>query len=148
MPEEYKGEERRMSCKDCVSHREHAAQIKSASKSVEELKQDQRETHKDMWAGIKDKVPYRHFIAAIGLIVTVIGIATTVNWSTMNKVLDSNHRVEIQVTKIESEVKNINRRMNDYTARLGAYEKEHDFFRKAIMSLMESKGKNEAHGGQ
>lgn len=135
----YNGVEKRVSCKECISHREHSNQIKNIERDMSDYRSACREDTRDMWNSIKEKVPYRHFIAAIGFIITAIGVVSAINYNTMNKVLDSNHRVELKVTQIEAEVKGINKQMVQFGGRLASYEREHDFFRNAIFDLMKDK---------
>jgi hypothetical protein len=136
----YQGDERRMNCQDCVSHREHANKIRNLEYRSSAFDAEAKLEHRDMWNGIKEKVPYKHFLTAVGFILTAIGIVTTVNYSTMNKVLETNHRVEIEMTKVGAEVAGLNRRMDSFSDRLAYYDREHDYFRKAITDILREKG--------
>ncbi len=135
----YDGTEKRTSCRECISHREHSNQLKNMEKDIDRMDDDCRENTRDMWSSIKEKVPYKQFLAAVGFIVTAMAVVSTLNWNMMNKVLDSNHRVELKVTQIEEQVKGTNTRMDDFSARLVTYENEHNFFRKAILDLMRTR---------
>lgn len=145
----YEGEERRRDCNECPSHREHSAKIEhveldllttrsEVKQSFTDLSSGLKADHKDMWEGIKSKVPYPHFISGLTIILTAIGIVTGINWNTMSKVLESNHRVELQMTELKGEFKGVNRRLE-------LLEKQQDDFRKKFIDVSEEVDKH--HGG-
>lgn len=134
MAEKYEGEERRRKCVECISHREHTAKLDHLKSELIEIKADMktnitafkteiRSDSKTMWESIKAKVPYIHFISGLTLIITAIGIVTGINWNTMTKVLDSNHRVELQMTALQSEFKTTSKRLLDVEFQLDIFRK-------------------------
>jgi hypothetical protein len=136
MPEPYKGEERRRRCVECVSHREHTAKLDHLKSELIEIKADMRTSittfkteirgdGKIMWDSIKAKVPYVHFISGLTIVITAIGIVTGINWTTMTRVLDSNHRVELQMTALQAEFKTIGTRMIEVERQLDVFRKQH-----------------------
>jgi hypothetical protein len=150
MTEEYSGKERRRKCVECVSHREHATQIQYLQTTVGEIKGEMRESVKDikaelhsggktMWDSIKAKVPYIHFISGLTIVMTAIGIVTGVNWTTMVRVLDSNHRVELQITALQGEFKSIDKRL------LSIERQQADFRQKFLQIRREISGTSDFH---
>lgn len=129
--------ERRVNCKDCVSHSEHSRAITNLERQYEKADQEQGR----MWKGLEQRVTYGNFKWAFGILMTVITListinyyssktATAANYSTMNRILESNHQVEKGLIVVQSDIKSINEK-------LFIYNNEHKFFREAILALMQ-----------
>ena len=127
--------ERRKKCIECISHREHTAKldhlkgeiidIKANTKlDMTAFKTEMRGDGKIMWDSIKAKVPYVHFISGLTIIITAIGIVTGINWTTMTRVLDSNHRVELEVTALKAEFKSVDGRLEDLEEQVLLFRKK------------------------
>ncbi|RLA02584.1 MAG: hypothetical protein DRQ42_00140 [Gammaproteobacteria bacterium] len=135
-------EERRRDCHDCVSHREHSKAISTLEKHSDTTTAEQG----DMWKALDSRVSYGNFKWGIGIIMSLITIvsginyytskaATTANYETMNRILESNHQVEKGLIVVESEIKSINEKLVIFNA-------EHVHFRSALLKLMHNNVKN------
>lgn len=133
---EYTGEERRRKCVECISHREHTAKLDHLKNELIDIKTDIRAgmtslktevrlDGKGMWDSIKAKVPYTHFISGLTIIMATIGIVTGINWTTMTRVLDSNHRVELQMTALQAEFKTVGIRITEVERQLDVFRRQH-----------------------
>lgn len=142
--------ERRISCKDCISHSEHSRAITNLERKNEKIDAEQG----DMWRALEQKVPYGNFKWAFGILMTVITListinyytsktATAANYSTMNKILESNHEVEKGLIMVQSDIKSINEKMVIYNQDQTKFNQEHKFFRDAILILLRQQGKAE-----
>lgn len=128
-------DERRQDCRECISHREHSSQIATLDRNTGELKGDQTL----MWVDIKKKVPYAHFLWALGTILTIVLFASGINYKSMEKVLTSGHQVELHVTEVKGEISNINTLLAAKSDEQAEFREtmrnEHVAFRETILEI-------------
>jgi len=141
----YVGKERRRTCTDCTSHREHSLAINTLKERNEKLEIGNGEVVQRL----DQKVSYANFKWAFGIVMSVIVVVSTINYTTsrnstranydtMNRILDSNHQVEKEMVAVNSEIKSINDKLLLYSNRMVMYHDEHKFFRAAILALMDN----------
>jgi hypothetical protein len=117
-------EERRQDCIECIFHREHAARIATLDRDLTTAKGERVE----MWVDIKKKVPYSHFLWAMGTILTIVLFTAGLNYKGMEEVLTSGKRVEVKVVEMNGKIQNINSLLEIRSA-------EHEDFRAAILEM-------------
>lgn len=118
--------ERRMNCRDCVSHLQHREQLDNLKEDTLDCVADRRV----IWNSVDNKVSYGHFKWAFGILITTIVLISTINYGTMNRVLSSNHDLESDFVRLESKVERL-------TEKLAESTQEHAFYRESIVRIMD-----------
>ena len=122
MTDEPVGKERRRDCSDCVSHLEHNRRIQTMENDLRDHKKQAHDdlqsfiernhaSHTTLWESIngleKSKVSLRLFIWAMGSVLSIVVLVSSLQWNKMNEVLDATKSSETTAVIVKNELKGL-----------------------------------------